>query len=219
MKLDPNRYYLEFADACAKSIRDKDCTKYFKRYEPELPRIATVLGMLKAMNPASILDIGPGRGRALWPILYTLPKTKVLCVDQAEWRCEIINAVHNGGVQRVQAVPGDILDIQYRDNYFDIVTALEVLEHIPLVTDALHRIMSLASRFVIITVPSKPDNNPEHVHFFNQQHFTDLVKGVNISKKITKMQISYVGNSMVVLIGFQQPKMEMANVGTTYSGI
>jgi ubiquinone/menaquinone biosynthesis C-methylase UbiE len=180
----------------------------------------TVLGILKSVRPRHILDVGSGRGRALWPMLNTLSKTSIICVDPVPWRCEVINAVHNGGVERVQAVPGDVLDIPYRDNYFDVVTALEVLEHIPLAEDALRQMMRLASKFVVVTVPSKPDNNPEHVHFFNQKHMLDLIHKVEkqIYKQTTKIQFEYAGNSMVVLIGFQQPKMEMANVGT-YCGV
>lgn len=221
MNLNPDRYYVEFAEACEKLIRDKNCAKYFKRYDPELPRISKVLGILKSVNPTSVLDIGSGRGRALWPMLETLPEADFLCIDQVEWRCEIINAVHNGGIKRVQAVPGNILDIPYRNNYFDVVTALEVIEHIPLARDALYQIMRLAKQFTIITVPSKPDNNPEHVHFFNQKHFMDLIRETEnkIDKKVTKTQVEYAGNSMIILIGFQRPKMEMANVGTTYCGV
>jgi len=216
MKLDPNRYYLKFAEACSKFIRDRDCTKYFKRYEPELPRISKILGILKSIRPESILDVGSGKGRALWPMLETLPNTSILCVDPVEWRCEVINAVHNGGIRRVQAVPGDIRDIPYRDNYFDVVTALEVLEHIPMATDALHQMMRIAGKFVVLTVPSKPDNNPEHVHFFNQKYILEMIHRIEkqLNKETTKIQIEYAGNSMIVLIGFQRPKMEIANVGT-----
>jgi len=216
MNLNPDRYYIEFAEACAKLIRDKDCTEYFKRYDPELPRIAKVLGILKSVSPTSVLDIGSGRGRALWPMLTTLPNASFTCVDPVEWRCEVINAVHNGGIQRVQAVPGNILDNTYPNNHFDVVTALEVIEHIPLVKKALCQIMKLASRFVIITVPSKPDNNPEHVHFFNQAYLISLIKEAEtkLNKKITKIQPDYAGNSMVVLIGFQQSQTETENVGT-----
>jgi 2-polyprenyl-3-methyl-5-hydroxy-6-metoxy-1,4-benzoquinol methylase len=201
--LIPNKYYIEFAEACSKQITNKDCLKYFKRYDPELPRIIKVLGMLRSINPNSILDVGSGRGRALWPMLYTLPNTSFLCVDKNEWRCEVINAVHNGGVKNVQAVCKNILDLTYEDNQFDVVTALEVMEHIPLVSEALYQIMKLAKRFVIITVPSKPDNNPEHVHYFNRKYFINLVKEITV-KNITKIQIEYAGNSMIVIIGFKQ---------------
>jgi ubiquinone/menaquinone biosynthesis C-methylase UbiE len=221
MNLHPDRYYVEFAEACAKFIKDRDCTKYFKRYDPELPRISKVLGILKSINPTSILDVGPGKGRSLWPMLEALPKTSFLCVDQVEWRCKVINAVHDGGVKRVQAVPGDMLSIPYGDNYFDVVTALEVMEHIPLIKDALYQVMRVSKQFVVLTVPSKPDRNPEHVHFFNQKCITDLIREIEpkINKEVTKIQIEYAGNSMIVLIGFQRPKMEMANVGSTYCGI
>jgi hypothetical protein len=77
------------------------------------------------------------------------------------------------------------------------------MEHIPLVSEALYQIMKLAKRFVIITVPSKPDNNPEHVHYFNRKYFINLVKEITV-KNITKIQIEYAGNSMIVIMGFKQ---------------
>lgn len=201
MHLDPSRYYVEFLEACARFIRDKDCTKYFKKYDPELPRISSVVGILKSIRPTSLLDVGSGRGRSLWPILNELD-VSILCVDPIEWRCDVINAVHNGGVKKVKATNKDILDF-ISDTRFEVVTALEVLEHIPLATQALKKIMDLAIKFVVITVPSKPDNNPEHVHFFSEKYITDMIGNLDNNRRVGKVQISYVRNSMIVLIGFK----------------
>src|SRR2546426_348797 len=40
----------------------------FKRTH-ELPRVRRVLGLLRGLNPESLLDIGSGRGVFLWPLL------------------------------------------------------------------------------------------------------------------------------------------------------
>jgi hypothetical protein len=34
-----------------------------------LPRVSKVLGILRGLGPASLLDIGSGRGAFLWPLL------------------------------------------------------------------------------------------------------------------------------------------------------
>ena len=196
-KLSEERYYTEFASACSRMIQE-DCTKYFKRYDPELPRIIKALGMLKSVNPQSILDIGPGRGRALWPIAYNFPDTNICCLESVEWRCKVIDAVHKGGVERIQVVQGTITKTDFENNQFDVVTALEVMEHIPNITMALSEMIRVARRYIIASVPSKPDNNPDHVHFFSEDSFRTLLN--QVGKNIGKLTFDYVRNSMMIFI-------------------
>ena len=55
------------------------------------------------------------------------------------------------------------------DHSVDIVTLLEVLEHIPDVEKAVAAVR-MARKYVVVSVPSKEDNNPEHIHLLTKKH-------------------------------------------------
>ena len=193
------RYYDEFLQACIKGMPEKDCSKYFKRYDTsELPRITKVIGMLKSICPSTILDIGSGRGRSLWPIAYNMPDTEITCIDKVEWRVEVINAVHNGGVDRIKVLNCDITENNFADNSFDVVLALEVLEHIPDVGKAIKEALRVTSSYFIAIVPSKPDENPDHLHYLVMKNFEQLVKYSKIP--IDNITFDYTRDSMIVFI-------------------
>ena len=65
-------------------------------------------------------------------------------------------------------------DQPYADDSFDVVTMLEVLEHIPKVGNAVAAAVKMAKQYVVVTVPSKPDNNPEHIHLLTKEKLTRL---------------------------------------------
>lgn len=50
---------------------------------------------------------------------------------------------------------------------FDIVTMLEVLEYLETPQSALKHVVALANRYVAVSVPSVPDDNPEHLLLFS----------------------------------------------------
>jgi len=202
-------YYTEFAEACAKGMPEKDCRKYFKRYDhKELPRIIKALGFLKSVTPTTLLDVGPGRGRSLWPIAYALPQTNITCIDKSKWRCEVIGAVHKGGVHRITIFNVDASNIPFKSNSFDVVSALEVIEHIPNAQNALIEVARVARNFIIISVPSKPDNNPDHVHFFTKEKFEDLLDKIekDSGKIFRRITFDYVPNHMLVVIRLSESR-------------
>lgn len=146
---------------------------YFKEKE-DLPRVKMALGFLKGVNPENLLDVGSGRGVFLFPFMRDFPYTEVTSVDILDHRVDFLNTIKQGGVERLTAVKEDICNWDAPDNSFDVVTALEVLEHIPEVEKAIKNIVRLAKRYVVASVPSKPDNNPEHIHLLTKDKLTAL---------------------------------------------
>lgn len=164
----------------------------FKR-TMELPRVQKVLGILKGLQPANLLDIGSGRGVFLWPLLSTFPDLPVTCVDLLNYRVSDIQTVKAGGVENLAALSGDATALPFADSSFDVVTLLEVLEHIPETRKALAEVCRVARRFLLFSVPSKEDDNPEHIHLFTMQQLRALLE----EQGIIHVQFSYVHNHML----------------------
>ena len=59
---------------------------------------------------------------------------------------------------------------------------LEVLEHIPEVERAVKAAVKIARKYVVVTVPSKPDNNPEHIHLFTKDKLTNMFQSAGCEK-------------------------------------
>jgi ubiquinone/menaquinone biosynthesis C-methylase UbiE len=156
----------------------------FKR-QAELPRVRKVLGILQGLAPASLLDVGSGRGAFLWPLLDSFPHMEVIALDRNPARVEDIYAVRRGGRPNLHSLLADATAIGLADDCVDVVTALEVLEHISLPALAAAEAVRVARKFVIASVPSKEDDNPEHIQLFSRESFVALwmeagARGVNI---------------------------------------
>jgi ubiquinone/menaquinone biosynthesis C-methylase UbiE len=139
----------------------------FKR-QSGLPRVKKVLGLLRGMAPQSLLDVGSGRGTFLWPLLDALPSLTVLGIDIVERRAGDLQAVRRGGIDRLFSARMDACALALAPGSFEVVTALEVLEHLPDPARAIREVMRVAARFVVASVPSHEDANPEHLHLLDQ---------------------------------------------------
>ncbi len=148
---------------------------------PPLPRVQKVLGILRNLAPANLLDIGSGRGTFLWPLLAAFPDLHVTAIDFNEQRASDLGAVRRGGIARLTPVRMDAQRLGFVPHSFDAVTMLEVLEHMPDPQAALTAAVEAARRFVILSVPSVSDDNPEHLHLFTPdqlQHMAAQAGGV-----------------------------------------
>ena len=59
---------------------------------------------------------------------------------------------------------------------------LEVLEHIPEVEKAGTAAVRMAKKYVVVSVPSKPDDNPEHIHLLTRDILTELFTQVGCGR-------------------------------------
>lgn len=160
-----------------------------------LPRVRVVLGTLRGIQPDELLDIGSGRGAFLWPLLDAFPGLPVTAVDVLDYRVADIQAVGAGGIATLSALHGDITSVQVAPGGHDVVTMLEVLEHIPDTRAALRAAAHAARRFLILSVPSKPDNNPEHIHLFDEATLRSLLAEVGMGK----VTVDYVLNHLILV--------------------
>ncbi len=139
----------------------------FKR-NAQLPRVRKALGILRGLAPKSLLDIGSGRGTFLWPLLEAFPYLSATAIDLSQRRAKDLDAMRRGGVDNLTVVCGDGVTLPFASRCFDVVMMLEVLEHMLLPEKAVAEALRVTSRFVVVSVPSKVDDNPEHLHLFNK---------------------------------------------------
>lgn len=161
-----------------------------------LPRVKRVIGALHAVFPSGILDIGSGRGAFLWALLETFPHLAVAAIDDNARRAEDLQAVSLGGIDRLSARRGTVVNLPYKDNSYDVVLMLEVLEHIPEPQQALAEIVRVAQRFVVVSVPSKRDDNPEHIQLFSESRLRCMFTAI----QATRLSFDYVPGHIVVVV-------------------
>jgi len=164
--------------------------------DARLPRVERVLGILRGIGPQRLLDVGSGRGTFLWPLLATFPDLTVTAIDVKEQRAADIAAVSAGGIDRLTVVRMNAEQMAFAPHTFDVVTMLEVLEHMPNPAAAMKCALATATQFVIVSVPSVPDDNPEHIHLFTPRQLQEMA--VNVGA--TRVTIEHVLNHRIAII-------------------
>jgi trans-aconitate methyltransferase len=209
--MDDDRYYSAFAAAWVRgahptlAVADDDeatiaaalaASLRVHRFKKSavLPRVQRVLGLLRGFAPETLLDVGSGRGAFLWPLLETLPTIEVTSIDVLPHRVEMIDAVARGGTPRLTARLADVATLTEQDQW-DVVTILEVLEHLPDPARAATALLRAARRAVIATVPSKEDDNPEHIHLFDRGRLIALFEAAGARR----VDVAYVLNHIIVV--------------------
>lgn len=154
----------------------------FKNGTQILPRVRRTIGFLNSLRFETLLDVGSGRGVFLIPFMKEFPWIQVTSLDLLDKRVAFLNELSMGGFTQLRAEWGNICVQPFPDNSFDVVTLLEVLEHIPEVEKAIAAAVKMAKQYVVVSVPSKPDDNPEHIHFLTKGKLSKMFDDIGCSK-------------------------------------
>ena len=154
----------------------------FKTTHGEMPRIRKVMGFLKSIRFDTLLDVGSGRGVFLIPFLTEFPWVAVTAADILPHRVAFLNEIAAGGITNLTAIEANICCQPLPDKSVDVVTLLEVLEHILDVETAVCSAVRMAKKHIVVSVPSRPDDNPEHIHLLTRDRLTELFMGAGCTK-------------------------------------
>ncbi|HEY7069009.1 MAG TPA: class I SAM-dependent methyltransferase [Acidimicrobiales bacterium] len=141
---------------------------------------------LPVRAPASVLEVGVGEGEVSARVLERYPAAAVTGVDlpdaalAAEWR-----------ERGVVALFGDIARLPFPSGAFDLVLAIEVLEHVPDPAAGLAELARVSRRDLVLSVPQEPvwrvanmargkylralGNTPGHVQHWSRRGFSRFV--------------------------------------------
>ncbi len=180
-----NKDLMDLSDSDIRYLEDigkkLDLKLYYFKEKEDLARVKLVLGFLKGIYPNTLLDVGSGRGVFLFPLLRDFSYTSVTSIDILDKRVELLDYITLGGVTNLKVCKEDITCYDAADNSYDVVTLLEVLEHIPSVEKAIKNACRLAKNFIIVTVPSKEDDNPEHIHLLTKDKLTKMFNDCGVT--------------------------------------
>jgi 2-polyprenyl-3-methyl-5-hydroxy-6-metoxy-1,4-benzoquinol methylase len=145
--------------------------------------------LFSAADPSSLLDVGCGEGVLVQQWAKRLGGARVVGIDleepsiQAGW-AERQEPNLEYRVMRAESLP-------FADSEFDVVTAIEVLEHVPDPEQTLSEMARCAQRHLLVSVPREPlwrmlnmargaywsdlGNTPGHLNHWSKRSFVGLL--------------------------------------------
>ncbi len=149
---------------------------FFAALDSSLPRTA----------PTHILEVGVGEGEVTARLAARWPDATFCGVDLPDPEL----AANWDGVG-FSPLFGDIGRLPFADRTFDLVLAIEVLEHVPYPELALAELSRVARRDIVVSVPREPiwcaanlargkylkdlGNTPGHINHWSKKAFAQLV--------------------------------------------
>jgi ubiquinone/menaquinone biosynthesis C-methylase UbiE len=155
---------------------------------PQWDRLRRTLALLPDRE-GSLLDVGVGEGSWLELVARERPQMRLAALDLSRERLEDLGVRHADGSDIARHF-GDVTAMPLADGSVDVVTLLEVVEHVPDWRAAVREALRVARRRVLITVPYREQlldtvcvhcHQPTplwgHLHSFDEGSFDELATG------------------------------------------
>jgi 2-polyprenyl-3-methyl-5-hydroxy-6-metoxy-1,4-benzoquinol methylase len=154
-----------------------------------------VVGLVEALNPKSVLDVGCGDGRFLG--LLSLDDDRKVGIDLSEKAVLSARAFHPNIDFRI----GGAADL---DRSFDVVTAIEVLEHVPdhEVSPFLQGVAArvAAGGYAVFTVPSAVvPVNAKHYRHYTADLFREQLAAAEVNLVIDRVEYVFRDSRLIWL--------------------
>jgi ubiquinone/menaquinone biosynthesis C-methylase UbiE len=147
-----------------------------------------IASLLKATGAEKILDAGCGEGFVVSYLLQGNDRLAITGIDCSPQAIEMARQMVPGVLFDV----GDLREMPYGDDSFDLVMCLEVLEHLPDPHKGLRELRRVTSAHCLVSVPHEPffratnflrgkhvpawGRDPEHLQHWTARQFRRLVQ-------------------------------------------
>jgi 2-polyprenyl-3-methyl-5-hydroxy-6-metoxy-1,4-benzoquinol methylase len=151
----------------------------------------TLQELVDRAEPASLLDVGCGEGVLAQRIARRLGSRRVVGVDLEEDSIQAGWAEHRAPNLEYHTMHGG--ELPFAQGEFDLVSAIEVLEHVPDPERTLAEMCRCAERHLLVSVPREPlwrglnvargaywpalGNTPGHLNHWSKRSFIALLRG------------------------------------------
>lgn len=149
--------------------------------------LRTVIREARILRPKTILEAGCGEGFILDRLYKAGVGEKRIGIDFSDDAIELAKKER----PHLDVRKGDIYNIPFKDNSFDLVICCEVLEHLEQPEKALAELERVTKNYVILSVPNEPvfklanflrgknilrlGNDREHVNHWSGDSFEKFV--------------------------------------------
>ena len=171
----------------------------YDKYGSQNPLVRRLMGafersldeLLDRAEPASLLDVGCGEGVLAQRFARRLPSRRVVGVDLQEDSIQAGWSEHEAPNLSYRTLDEGALP--FADGEFAMVSAIEVLEHLPDPQRTLREMSRCAQRHLLVSVPREPlwralnvargaywsdlGNTPGHLNHWSRRSFIELLCG------------------------------------------
>lgn len=123
--------------------------------------LRTVDEIVATMAPARVLDVGCGEGIVTERLARLLGDATILGVDADDERLR--DEWESRTLGNLSFANASAYDLQFEDGSFDLVCALEVLEHLERPRDALAEMARVSGSSLLLSVPREPHWRLSHL--------------------------------------------------------
>ncbi len=149
-----------------------------------------LLAQVKEIRPHAILDVGAGEGFTLEMFRENHIGERLEGIEYMDEALKFAKRLH----PQVKIKKGNIYELPYAANSFDLVICNEVLEHLDDPKKALNELKRVAKKYLILSVPNEPlftiqrilrgknvwklGAHPEHIQHWTSGAFEKFVASV-----------------------------------------